>query len=161
MADSGGHATRPTPDSNSAKPFSCVVCHKRKVKCDRREPCANCEKAHIDCIYRPPPPPRRRKRERGADASASQEREKSRPRMSDEIVSDNHTAHESSVKPQINGDDREKSGSGRLIMKEGNSVYLDKFVYPWKASEETRRLNFSTVLFGRVLAMRYELLSCR
>ncbi|KAJ5162261.1 hypothetical protein N7492_007653 [Penicillium capsulatum] len=124
MTDPGVHGGQPAPDSTSAKPFSCVVCHKRKVKCDRKEPCANCEKAQIDCIYCPPPPPRRRKRERD-EASASQEREKSLRRISDEPSSDHPVHHTIAAKTQRAELGREKSGTGRLIIKEGNSVYLD------------------------------------
>lgn len=42
--------------------FSCQVCHKRKVKCDRKQPCSQCQKGGVDCIYLAPVPPRRRKR---------------------------------------------------------------------------------------------------
>lgn len=30
---------------------SCLCCHRRKVRCDRRFPCANCEKAGWTCAY--------------------------------------------------------------------------------------------------------------
>lgn len=121
--------------SHSPKPYSCVVCHNRKVKCDRKEPCSNCSKANVECIYRPPPPPRRRKRERDASGSASQEREKSLRQM---------TPEPSRVERPVNGSsptndkpfeaEPKPSGSGRMIMKEGNSVYLDKLVISWTNS---------------------------
>ena len=41
---------------------SCLLCKQRKVKCDRRDPCSNCTKARVDCIFRAPAPPRRRKK---------------------------------------------------------------------------------------------------
>lgn len=41
---------------------SCVLCQQRKVKCDRKDPCAACSRAHVECIFRAPAPPRRRKR---------------------------------------------------------------------------------------------------
>lgn len=40
--------------------YSCVVCHKRKVRCDRAKPCANCVKNQVECEYRAPPAPKRR-----------------------------------------------------------------------------------------------------
>ena len=127
MARPNDHAASTAPNTNPAKPFSCVVCHNRKVKCDRNEPCRNCAKAQIDCIYRVPPPPRRRKRERDATANASQEREKSLRRMSRGSASDNNAARFNNTSlSQSEGVDPRKSGSGRMIMKEGNSVYLDK-----------------------------------
>lgn len=30
---------------------SCVTCRRRKVRCDKRLPCANCSKASIDCVF--------------------------------------------------------------------------------------------------------------
>lgn len=39
---------------NSRNPRTCVTCKRRKVKCDRKTPCANCIKAQIQCIYPPP-----------------------------------------------------------------------------------------------------------
>jgi hypothetical protein len=35
----------------SANPRSCVTCRKRKVKCDKKQPCLNCTRAKIDCIF--------------------------------------------------------------------------------------------------------------
>lgn len=32
-------------------PRSCTTCRKRKVRCDKRHPCANCSKANIECIF--------------------------------------------------------------------------------------------------------------
>lgn len=40
------------PDVHQQFLLSCVVCHRRKVKCDRRvEGCGNCIKAGAGCIY--------------------------------------------------------------------------------------------------------------
>ncbi|EFR05469.1 fungal specific transcription factor domain-containing protein [Nannizzia gypsea CBS 118893] len=44
------------------KPYACVLCQQRKVKCDRQSPCSGCRRYEINCIYRPPPAPKRRKR---------------------------------------------------------------------------------------------------
>ncbi|KAF2801693.1 uncharacterized protein BDZ99DRAFT_402906 [Mytilinidion resinicola] len=35
-------------------PRSCVTCRKRKVKCDKRNPCSNCTKAKIECVFPSP-----------------------------------------------------------------------------------------------------------
>ncbi|KAI9697150.1 MAG: hypothetical protein M1820_007885 [Bogoriella megaspora] len=40
--------------SSSLNPRSCVTCRRRKVKCDKKHPCSNCTRAHIDCIYPAP-----------------------------------------------------------------------------------------------------------
>ncbi|KAF3480959.1 fungal specific transcription factor domain-containing protein [Arthroderma uncinatum] len=57
MASIAADATPPT-----LKPYACVLCQQRKVRCDRQSPCSGCRKYEVNCIYRPPPPPRRRKR---------------------------------------------------------------------------------------------------
>ncbi|KAF2006287.1 hypothetical protein P154DRAFT_517921 [Amniculicola lignicola CBS 123094] len=35
----------------SSNPRSCVTCRKRKVKCDKKQPCSNCVRAKIECIF--------------------------------------------------------------------------------------------------------------
>lgn len=43
---------QPGPSADgSQKPFSCLVCRQRKVKCNRSWPCQNCTRAQIDCEY--------------------------------------------------------------------------------------------------------------
>jgi hypothetical protein len=50
-------AKRPTPpatngtDGQGLNAKSCVTCRKRKVKCDKRHPCSNCNKAAIECVF--------------------------------------------------------------------------------------------------------------
>ena len=46
----------------SIKSHACVFCQQRKVKCDRKDPCATCTKARTKCVFRAPAPPRRRPR---------------------------------------------------------------------------------------------------
>lgn len=45
-------------EQTAAKPRSCVVCRRRKVKCDKGSPCSNCRQANIACVLpstdRPP-----------------------------------------------------------------------------------------------------------
>ncbi|KAJ5210875.1 hypothetical protein N7491_010689 [Penicillium cf. griseofulvum] len=99
----------PERDSPTKQPtsFACMVCHKRKVRCDRQDPripCSNCAKAKVECISRPPPPSRR-KRDRETNGSVSQERGK-------------YT-----------------NGSGRMIMKGGNSIYLDNNLWTSVSNE--------------------------
>lgn len=50
--------TPPTPDNASRKTAasivharSCLSCHRRKVRCDRRSPCANCIRHKVPCIF--------------------------------------------------------------------------------------------------------------
>jgi len=53
---SAAGATGPggTPSGPALNPRSCVTCRRRKVRCDKRYPCSNCQKAHIDCIFPAP-----------------------------------------------------------------------------------------------------------
>lgn len=63
---SPGRAAIPPPPPLSAsasvsaaqKPRSCVVCRRRKVRCDKLSPCSNCRRANIACVFpstvRPP-----------------------------------------------------------------------------------------------------------
>ncbi len=55
----------PSADLN---PRSCVVCRRRKVRCDKRMPCANCRRAQIACIF--PAPERAPRRPRRKDPNA-------------------------------------------------------------------------------------------
>ncbi|KAL1596510.1 hypothetical protein SLS60_009157 [Paraconiothyrium brasiliense] len=32
-------------------PRSCVTCRRRKVKCDKKQPCSNCARAKIECVF--------------------------------------------------------------------------------------------------------------
>ncbi len=48
-------------------PRSCQVCHFRKIKCDKRQPCAQCSKAGKTCVY-PPAGPRSRRTKRTINA---------------------------------------------------------------------------------------------
>ena len=45
---------RASPPSNGTSGLnsrSCITCRKRKVKCDKRHPCSNCNRAAIECIF--------------------------------------------------------------------------------------------------------------
>ena len=55
-----------TPDrgarTRSGRVLACVLCQQRKVKCDRRFPCANCVKASAQCVQATLAPRQRRRR---------------------------------------------------------------------------------------------------
>ena len=129
--------------------YACATCHKRKVKCDRKDPCSNCVKHGTECEFRAPPPPRKRKhpedavevvtmpglqpfkgalRKIGAKSGTVSER-------TSEITStDDVFAKNSSVPPatdRVQGQDKTRvtrQSTGRLISREGNSIYLDQLV---------------------------------
>ncbi|KAL4961319.1 putative C6 transcription factor [Aspergillus stella-maris] len=56
----GNENAPPPPPQKHAHPEpslalrSCVTCRRRKVRCDKRNPCSNCVKANIECIFPPP-----------------------------------------------------------------------------------------------------------
>lgn len=43
-----------TQEGTQLKPYSCLACRQRKVKCDRRDPCSNCTKSEKRCSFVPP-----------------------------------------------------------------------------------------------------------
>ena len=61
---SHGPATTNGPTGSPLNPRSCVTCRKRKVRCDKRHPCINCNKAGIECVF--PGPGRAPRRSRKA-----------------------------------------------------------------------------------------------
>ncbi|KAL6921554.1 hypothetical protein FSST1_005580 [Fusarium sambucinum] len=38
-------------DETTLKIWSCVICRRRKIRCDRKDPCSNCVKNKIDCHF--------------------------------------------------------------------------------------------------------------
>lgn len=61
---------RPAPGKTQTKAagsrpqrvLSCILCQQRKVKCDRRFPCANCTRAGVECIAPSATRPQRKRR---------------------------------------------------------------------------------------------------
>ncbi|KAJ5108824.1 hypothetical protein N7456_005499 [Penicillium angulare] len=51
----------PTSLPKSRRVLACVACQQRKVKCDRKFPCANCLRQRIPCIPSGQPRPRKRR----------------------------------------------------------------------------------------------------
>lgn len=122
-----GKRAQTSLDAAQAPSFSCVVCHRRKVKCNRKDPCSNCEKAGIECIYRPPPPPRRRKRVHSVDGDALKIQGKSRRQEDEAPPQHDYQQRDMSFLSRIpNEQDGKSTGSGKMITKDGNSVFIDK-----------------------------------
>lgn len=59
-----GSGSGPAPHLN---PRSCVTCRRRKVRCNKHNPCANCVKAGIECVF-PGPGRAPRKSRKAPDA---------------------------------------------------------------------------------------------
>ncbi|KAK3173785.1 hypothetical protein OEA41_007117 [Lepraria neglecta] len=45
------NGTNGTNGASGLNSRSCVTCRKRKVKCDKRHPCSNCNRAAIECVF--------------------------------------------------------------------------------------------------------------
>ena len=57
-AEKNASTSAPRATTRLNKPRSCVVCRRRKVRCDKLQPCTNCRLANIACVVptndRPP-----------------------------------------------------------------------------------------------------------
>jgi hypothetical protein len=63
MTSASAFSGFPGAPSNPSVPYqhgSCAACRRRKVKCDKVNPCSNCTRSGIECDY----PPRKRARRR-------------------------------------------------------------------------------------------------
>jgi hypothetical protein len=61
--ESPGHPSAgSTPSIFQTREYSCVLCKKRKVRCDRKYPCSGCVEARVECIAGTRAPYRPRKR---------------------------------------------------------------------------------------------------
>ena len=123
-------------------PRSCVTCRKRKVKCNKREPCSNCVKASIACVFPPPGraprKPRRphdaellkrlRRLESVVDSLGAQVDDDGNPQPADHGSERTRTSEGASLSElSPTAPSRKASleyGLGRLLIKEGRSRYV-------------------------------------
>jgi hypothetical protein len=47
-------SAEPSKASSNLNPRSCVTCRRRKVRCNKHNPCSNCVRAGIECIFPAP-----------------------------------------------------------------------------------------------------------
>ncbi|KAH6984383.1 fungal-specific transcription factor domain-containing protein [Ilyonectria sp. MPI-CAGE-AT-0026] len=125
---------------------ACVLCQRRKVKCDRNFPCSNCTKANVECVASAPPPPRKRRRPKVelqnrlarceqllaeyANANAKLERPES------DASSD---IPHPSLTPQPGPRDLNWEPTGKLIVEDGGTRFTDGFLWT-KVYEELRAM---------------------
>jgi hypothetical protein len=58
----------PSMDSSQApSKYACTLCARRKIGCDKLQPCHNCSKSQVECIYQNPALVQRQ-RKRGRDS---------------------------------------------------------------------------------------------
>ena len=163
---SNGPATTNGAAGSPLNPRSCVTCRKRKVRCDKRHPCINCNKAGIECIFPGPGrAPRRSKKAPDTELLARLRKLEGMVKdMGKEVEEEEANAERAKRKPiVVNGtlaekdpgcntsqffnylnqnDDGKATASlvkdfGRLVVEEGRSRYVsNKF---WTSlSEEVR-----------------------
>lgn len=128
-------------DGVKLNPRSCVTCRRRKVRCDKREPCSNCVKAHSECVF-PPPGRAPRKPRRPHDAELLK-----RLRRLESVVDSLGTQvdDDGNVQPSVEGPENSKRSVsevfdlspqaprrttslehklGHLLIKDGRSRYV-------------------------------------
>ncbi|RAQ53768.1 hypothetical protein AFGD_006808 [Aspergillus flavus] len=142
MAD-GLRSPVPANASEGLMKYACTVCKRRKVKCDRREPCSTCVKDHAPCQYRDPVPPRRRKTKQktvlrtlnGNDDTqkTTVSHQNQEPLASDDISTRLHFLQNSSK--SLQSDTKSETGPGRLISKGERSIYLDNHLWKTASNE--------------------------
>ncbi|KAH7081227.1 hypothetical protein BKA63DRAFT_405963 [Paraphoma chrysanthemicola] len=159
MSQLGASSSEASPCASASsgksnwKSYSCVLCAQRKVRCDRSPGgCANCAKARVNCIYKPPPPPRRRKKgDRDVDTTV-------RLRIYEDALRQLGVDPEAIVKqgvptgtaygagtalkpffPSLTGEalhkSHVKSEAGVLVTDEGKSRYLENGIWTSLQSE--------------------------
>lgn len=133
------------------KPFSCLNCRHRKVKCDRRDPCSNCTKSEKRCSFVAPVRGKRKitkSRKEGLHAKVRRYEEllksygaKVEPIELEEENGDESSDMEMSMKPDAemiedgrkNSRDLNKTTAPaemrpKFVMKEGSSRYFERYV---------------------------------
>ncbi|DAA77947.1 TPA_exp: putative C6 transcription factor [Trichophyton benhamiae CBS 112371] len=143
------------PAPPTLKPYACVLCQQRKVRCDRQSPCSGCRKYEVNCIYRPPPAPKRRKRRSPEETLLARLRKYEELLVGlgvdvsniDEHKSDSqHAAPEapgltynsgSGSKTDPDGDQEEdlKNQFGRMIIRDGKTHLLENSLWVNLSSE--------------------------
>ncbi|MCJ1398662.1 hypothetical protein MMC11_001863 [Xylographa trunciseda] len=152
-----GPATPPASSAQSSstitalKAYSCILCSQRKVKCDKNDPCSNCRRKGVVCVFRAPAPPRRRRR-RSPEAALLLRLKRAEDllqshgvtidaRDDESHLGDSHSDNMVDVIISVEG--RDDTGhndktpgrsmaaeNGRLIGKEGKTRYLENNL--WK-----------------------------
>lgn len=44
------------PEPPQLQPYSCLSCRRKRKRCDRTNPCVNCRKTGVDCVFAPRKP---------------------------------------------------------------------------------------------------------
>ncbi|KAF4962352.1 hypothetical protein FSARC_9560 [Fusarium sarcochroum] len=95
-----------TTADTGLKIWSCVICRRRKIRCDRKDPCSNCVKNNIDCHFPVTGRIPRRNRDPNASKTPAQKQSEllSRLRRLESVVTE--------LAAQVEDEDGSKIGSG-------------------------------------------------
>lgn len=137
-----------TPSGKHANAHSCIRCFKRKVKCDKQQPCHACLRHNVECVPRAPNNPRLIKgrtreqalvrriqhyeallRQSGVDIStlsADPYTVTQKASASTAESADPNISHPSSV--EASGEPENQYRKSQLVHRHGESKYLDKCV---------------------------------
>lgn len=134
-----------TTSEGTTRTRSCQKCNQRKTRCSKTQPCVNCVKLGMECIFPPPGrAPRRKKRALKAElVSKVQLLEKRVRELEDERVSQQSVVSPQGEKASINTDpqqlvarpyqashskalctDKLDVHSGQLVVEGGSSRYV-------------------------------------
>lgn len=113
------------------KPLSCVICRRRKLKCDRRDPCSRCLKSRVECIYPEPVRSRhQRKPELVLIARLKHYENLLRKNGIDPNIIDSDSCDDGvSVEDEAekSSDANNQATEGQFLSKGGKSIYFDKY----------------------------------
>ena len=130
--------------SNRSVPRSCYGCHRKKVRCDKKEPCSSCTRAGKPCAYPPPGPRIRRPKktimadmasrisdlERSAGKATSRDEETSVPVPTTPISESSNTtslAQPAALVPS-GGNLSRRSRDDILVQKGSSSQYFNEIL---------------------------------
>ncbi|KAF6834609.1 fungal specific transcription factor domain-containing protein (C6 zinc finger protein) [Colletotrichum plurivorum] len=120
--------------SRSSRPLACVLCQRRKVKCDRKYPCANCIKSKATCSPSIPAPIRKRRRpnaELQARLARCEELLAKYAAASKEPLDHTSTAPptQAATIPLYENSQMNWKPAGKLVVEDGSVRFMDNFLW--------------------------------
>ncbi|KAL0933592.1 fungal specific transcription factor domain-containing protein [Colletotrichum truncatum] len=130
--------------SKSSRPLACVLCQRRKVKCDRKYPCSNCIKSKATCSPSIPAPVRKRRRpnaELQARLARCEELLAKYAAASKEPLDHTSTVPptQSANIPHYENHQMNWKPAGKLVVEDGSVRFMDNFLWA-TVYEELRQM---------------------
>lgn len=119
----------PIPPRSRKVERSCILCHRRKIRCDKRSPCSTCLRTGVLCCYPTAGQPARRPRKTTISDVAERLGRLERTLVaisSGDSINGSPTARSASLEPdQVddvdNSDTEVASASGEMLLPSGDS----------------------------------------